>query len=240
MLETLVSSRIRRTLFEHILIHPGEPFYLRGLAKQLNLSVSPLRRELKRLERSGMLRAVQEGNLVFYAVNTDSTAFLQLKQAGLPAMAAVQTGRPTEAPSQEPLGAQGSPAPALAKGGPGGLRVIAPSPQPPAPSQAAIPIGIVSANPKSSRSSSPLSGPALVGAAGVGMALMLILAGIAYLSLIRERQLAQISHHLSTRQAEVTIVVPSASTSGVMKGRRWQIVPGGFGGFSSGSSGEAY
>ena len=55
MLETLISSRIRRALFEYILTHPSERFYLRGLAKSLGLSVSPLRREIKRLEHSGML-----------------------------------------------------------------------------------------------------------------------------------------------------------------------------------------
>jgi len=82
VLETLVSSRIRRTLFEHLLTHPTDRFYLRGLAKELGLSVSPLRRELKRLEQAGMLKAVQEGNMLFYIVDSGSPAFLQLMQAG--------------------------------------------------------------------------------------------------------------------------------------------------------------
>ena len=56
MLETFISSRIRRALFEYILCHAGERFYLRGVAKELSLSISPLRRELKRLEQAGMLR----------------------------------------------------------------------------------------------------------------------------------------------------------------------------------------
>jgi hypothetical protein len=81
MLETLVSSRIRRTLFEHLLTHPDERFYLRGLAKELALSISPLRRELLRLERLGMLTAYDEANIRFYVVNQASTPFLQLKQA---------------------------------------------------------------------------------------------------------------------------------------------------------------
>ena len=78
MFETLVSSRVRRTLLEHILTHPQEPFYLRGLAKQLNLSISPLRRELLRLEQAGALTAIEEGNMRFYRVNTASPAFLEL------------------------------------------------------------------------------------------------------------------------------------------------------------------
>ena len=85
MLEHLVSSKVRRTLFEYLLTHPQDRFYLRGLAKDLGLSVSPLRRELKRLELTGMLKAEQEGNMLFYTVEASSSAFLQLKGAGSPA-----------------------------------------------------------------------------------------------------------------------------------------------------------
>lgn len=79
MLEALVSSKIRRALLEHLLTHPTDSFYLRGLAKELQLSVSPLRRELKRLEQSGMLSARQEGNMLFYALNQQSPAFQQMR-----------------------------------------------------------------------------------------------------------------------------------------------------------------
>ena len=82
MLEALVSSRIRRALLEHILQHPQDSFYLRGLAKQLNLSISPLRRELLRLEHSGMLTAIEEGNLRLYRVNTTNPAFIELTRLG--------------------------------------------------------------------------------------------------------------------------------------------------------------
>ena len=78
MLESFVSSRIRRTLLEYILTHSIDRFYLRGLSKDLGLSLSPLRRELKRLEQSGMITAVPEGNMLFYTVNTHSSAFQQL------------------------------------------------------------------------------------------------------------------------------------------------------------------
>ena len=84
MLETLVSSRIRRTLLECLLQRPTERFYLRGLAKELGLPVSPLHRELKRLQRAGILHAAQVGNMLFYAINPDSQVYLFLKQAGLP------------------------------------------------------------------------------------------------------------------------------------------------------------
>ena len=195
MLETFVSSKIRRVLLEYILTHPTDRFYLRGLAKELNLTVSPLRRELKRLERSGMLIATPEANILFYTVKTASPAFLELRRVGL---VAVEPG-PTTAP------------------------VSAPVPQP------------------------SLRGPILVGAATVGLALLLVVTSVSYLSTTNQRLMSQASRSLTVRKAEVTLVVPPApammmggpgqpSAPGTMKGGRWQVVPGGFGGFSSASN----
>ncbi len=100
MLETLVSSRIRRTLLEHILSCPSDRFYLRGLAKTLQLSVSPLRRELKRLEDAGVLSAVAEGTMRFYTVKTASPMFRQLQQVGGTVSVPCQ---PTVARGAEPI-----------------------------------------------------------------------------------------------------------------------------------------
>ena len=197
MLETLISSRIRRTLLEYILAHPTERFYLRGIAKSLALSVSPLRRELKRLEQSGVLHAVPEGNMLFYEVDTSSPTFLQLKHAN---------ERP-EAPSEAPV---------------------------------VIPVGVVAA-PRPSSWQGPLPGPVLAGAAAVGLTLVLLIAGLVYLNMTQERLVTQTSRALAVNKPEVTVVVPDGGTaSGVMRGSRWQILPGGFGGFSSGASKESY
>lgn len=81
MFETLVSSKIRRSLLEHILSHPDQRFYLRGIAKELTLPVSPVRRELKRLEQLGVLKVQQEANILFYLVDQTSPQFAQLKSA---------------------------------------------------------------------------------------------------------------------------------------------------------------
>ena len=93
MLETLVSSRVRRTLYEYLLTYPADRFYLRGLAKALSLSVSPLRRELQRLEHVGVLKAYEEANVRFYVIDQAHPQFVQLKQA---------VASPTASPSQEP------------------------------------------------------------------------------------------------------------------------------------------
>lgn len=185
MLEELVSSRIRRALLEHILLNPEGRFYLRGLAKTLHLSVTPLRRELKRLEHAGMLKAVPEGNIVFYLIVQASPAYRQLRSLGSP-----------------PVVAQ---------------------PQPPAMSQPAA-------------VAPPRLAPVLTGVGVVGAGLVL-----AATILMNHRLLAQAARALTTRNADVTVVVQPPAASGAMRGAKWQIVPGGVGGgFHAASNSEAY
>lgn len=189
MLETLVTPRIRRTLLEYLLAHPSDRFYLRGLAKDLNLPISPLRRELKRLERAQMLSAVPEGNMLFYAVKADSPAFLQLRR----------------------------------------MEVPLPS----------IPLEAVHIETTPSLWRTALPTPLLLATSTVGMTLVLIVAGLFYLTMTNRQAVSQAFRILSTRKAAVTIVAPP-SAAGTMRGAKWQVTPGGFSGFSSGASHESY
>ena len=222
MLETLVSSRVRRTLFEYILTHPHDRFYLRGLAKELGLSVSPLRRELMRLERSGMVKAVQEGNMRFYVVDISSPQFLQLQRAS----------QQTEAPSAasvtapETLGSR--------------LTGDAPALAPQTYRTHTTPVGLMAGAGRQPFPSLSQPGlPLLIGATGVWIALMLVLAALFYFGMTNRTAMSQASRGLTTRNPEVTVVVPHSS-SGAMRSSRWQIVPGGFGGFSSGANEQSY
>lgn len=221
MLEALISSRIRRALVEHILRDPADRFYLRGLAKELGLSITPLRRELKRFERSGLLCAVQEGNMLFYTVNTASQTFAQLQQVAV--VQPLAGRRAVDAP-QGALLAPGPVAPA-------------PAPMPPVPRPVrAIPIGVVSAGASGSWWAAPLSPRLLVGVTGAGLAVMVLIAGLLYFSVSQGRTLSAASQALTARRGDVTVVVPPAAASAAMRGSRWQIVPGGMGGFSAGES----
>ena len=227
MLETLVSSRIRRTLFEYLLTHSTDRFYLRGLAKQLSLSISPLRRELARLEQSGMLQAVDEGNMRFYTVNVTSPTFLQLQHAGL------------SSPNQSGTAAQ--------------------PPQVKLPPMVhAIPVGVISAHSTSSIEASEVTdrdvprtmnaptihafrSPVLVGTALAGMALMLVIASLFYITMTNGRLVANMQRALTTRSSGASVVEPHAgAASGMMRGARWQLIPGSFGGFSTDSHRESY
>jgi len=242
MLEMLVSSRIRRALLTHLLTHPTDRFYLRGLAKTLELSVTPLRRELKRLERSGMLTALQEGNMLFYTVNANSAAFLQLKRVGLraPELSEASSGDLSHEAQTSPVAP--NLAIAVASGSTIATELVSQHAVVPTAavtpsdvrttSAPMIPVGVVSPPAQPVLWNTPLGGPLLVAASGVGMVLLLVIAGLFYLTFTNQRLASQASRALASRKADVTVMVPP-SASGTMHGARWQVAPGGFGGFSS-------
>ena len=247
MLETLISSRIRRALFEYILRHAGERFYLRGVAKELSLSISPLRRELKRLEQVGMLRTAQEGNMLFYTVDTESPLFHQLQQATLtsPHQSDISlTGTETTAPSPTAsylagTGRMGLPARAAAE-----EFLSSRAPQLVASTvSASSSVSVaedknISPAPISASNvlSDPLSPPALVGVATIGLGLMMIMTSLFYLRMTNQRTASHALPSRSIQRSEVAIVVSPRASSNAMHSTRWRVIPGGFGGFSSGAS----
>ena len=87
-----------------------------------------------------------------------------------------------------------------------------------------------------------MSSPALIGAAGIGLAMTLLIVGLLYLNVSHQQLVSQAARSLASPKPEVTVVVPQSSSAGTMRGQRWQLIPGGFGGFSSGgsSSQESY
>jgi hypothetical protein len=123
MIESLISSKVRRALLEFLIAHPERRFHLRGLARELGLAVSPLRRELKRLEELGLLRAFDEGNMRLYLVDRACELFHQLERAlqpdpavaegtpgPSPLVPAAAAAAPTEAVAFEPVPAVVAPA----------------------------------------------------------------------------------------------------------------------------------
>ncbi len=77
-LEELVSSKIRVRLLAHLLTHPEERVYLRGIARALQLPITPVRRELYRLTAMGLLKTEDEGSLKWYWVDRMSPEFPRL------------------------------------------------------------------------------------------------------------------------------------------------------------------
>ncbi len=79
MLEQLFSSRVRVKLLTTFLTNPDTRFYTRQLARLLEESPYGIQRELRRLERIGLLEAQAEANLKYYSVNKDFPIYAELK-----------------------------------------------------------------------------------------------------------------------------------------------------------------
>lgn len=256
MFETLVSSRIRRALLEHILTHPDGRFYLRGLAKELSLAISPVRRELQRLEQLGLLRSYHEANIRFYVIDHASPHFAQLG----PACAALGMGSET---SQSAASHQ--PATASARGGPGwsvasqaddettgvGSQQRAVDQVRSLPAQPVVaPAPACPINPEAlSASAAPQIAArqrAIHPRLGTWVFVSLSLAAVAMLAIALHRSLLMMSgsvvpswqagRHAQIDLVRVTTFEPAAS--GEMRGNRWRLLPGVMGGFTSTTSNQ--
>jgi len=80
--------KTRQAILAATLLEPQKWWYMRELAKHLNLTASTLQRELDSLVRGGILRKRREGKHVYFQPATDSPVFedlrgLLLKTAGL-------------------------------------------------------------------------------------------------------------------------------------------------------------
>lgn len=79
MLEKIITSKIRVKLLKLFLTHIDDRYYLRELERMLNESLSPLRRQLIRLQKMGILMTEEEGNLKYYRLNKGFEEIERLK-----------------------------------------------------------------------------------------------------------------------------------------------------------------
>ena len=63
-------SSLRRQLLTHLYANRSARFYVREMARRLNVDSTNLSRELARLEREGLLRSEIEGRQRYYRVNS--------------------------------------------------------------------------------------------------------------------------------------------------------------------------
>lgn len=79
MLQGLITSRVRVKLLVLFLTHPDAEYYLKGLVQELGENNNAIRRELKRLEKIGLLDSRRQGNLKYYRVNKRCPIYPELK-----------------------------------------------------------------------------------------------------------------------------------------------------------------
>ncbi len=79
MLESLVRSKVARKILTLFFTHPDEKFYIRQLERLIHEPVSAIRRELFRLEKSGLLSQKREANLKYYWINRQYPIFEEMR-----------------------------------------------------------------------------------------------------------------------------------------------------------------
>ena len=79
MLETFITSRVRRKLVILYAKYPDFNTHVRGLAKLLKEDAGNIQRELARLEAVGFLRSVPKKNTKIYHANRQFPIFRELQ-----------------------------------------------------------------------------------------------------------------------------------------------------------------
>ena len=79
MLQELITSRVRVKLLVLFLTNPDVEYYLKGLVRALGENNNAIRRELRRLEKIGLLNSRRQGNVKYYWVNKHCPIYPELK-----------------------------------------------------------------------------------------------------------------------------------------------------------------
>ena len=76
---SITKSKLREELLVLYFTNPNKKYYLRELERILNFSVGNIRRELIKLESTGLFLSENKGNLLFYYLNQSYHLFDELK-----------------------------------------------------------------------------------------------------------------------------------------------------------------
>lgn len=75
----IIRSKLRSELLRLYFTNPEKEYYLRELERLLGFSAANIRRELLKLEKTGLFKTRAEGNLVYYGLNKDYALYDELK-----------------------------------------------------------------------------------------------------------------------------------------------------------------
>ena len=76
----LLGSRLREKLLSYSFAHPGENYYVRELSGLIDEDAGNLSRELRRLEREGLVLSFSKGKEKYYSLNKDYPLLPELKK----------------------------------------------------------------------------------------------------------------------------------------------------------------
>ncbi|MFA6307951.1 MAG: winged helix-turn-helix domain-containing protein [Patescibacteria group bacterium] len=79
MLEQILSSVARTKILKFFCVHAQEKFFVRELARLLNVQLNSIRRELDNLENFGFLKSEETNSKKYYYTNLDFSLFPEIK-----------------------------------------------------------------------------------------------------------------------------------------------------------------
>jgi predicted transcriptional regulator len=79
MLDIFITSRVRRKIIVIYAKYPDFKTHVRGLAKLIKEDAGNIQRELKRLEKVGLLISEKQGNTKIYHTNKQFAIFKELQ-----------------------------------------------------------------------------------------------------------------------------------------------------------------
>ena len=99
MLDTFITSRVRRKIIVVYAKYPDFKTHVRGLAKLIKEDAGNIQRELKRLEKIGFLISEKQSNTKIYYTNKQFPIFKELQSIVLKSQrAAANSKRPPQGP----------------------------------------------------------------------------------------------------------------------------------------------
>lgn len=94
MLDTFITSRVRRKIIVVYAKYPDFKTHVRGLAKLIKEDAGNIQRELKRLEKIGFLISEKQSNTKIYYTNKSFPIFKELQSIVLKSQRAAQKRPP--------------------------------------------------------------------------------------------------------------------------------------------------
>ena len=97
MLDTFITSRVRRKIIVIYAKYPDFKTHVRGLAKLIKEDAGNIQRELKKLEKVGFLHSEKQANTKVYYTNKQFVIFKELQGIVMKSQRqATQQKRPTQ------------------------------------------------------------------------------------------------------------------------------------------------
>jgi len=93
VLDTFITSRVRRKIIVVYAKYPDFKTHVRGLAKLIKEDAGNIQRELKRMEKIGFLMSERQGNTKIYYTNKHFPIFKELQSIVMKSQRAAQQKR---------------------------------------------------------------------------------------------------------------------------------------------------